>query len=737
MTGSFLLDWVLLTVSLFNTILLFWLGMTVLLNAERHTWGIWLAGGGLLLGGIFFLSHSAILGLGLFDLGPGMNFWWRIGWMPVVCLPYAWYVVMLWYASYWDDPTSSIHRHHRFGLLLATLLAIVTVGLIVFLNALPSLTQLVELRDNAFLSVGGVPVLMLLFPVYLLTCLGLSLDALLRPGISRRIMGQQARLRARPWLTAATAAMLAVSLLVGGVIVWVIQALHPTSSGMVSPAAITRLTFVLAGFDLAIDLLIAAATLMVGQGVVAYEVFTGKVLPRHGLRRFWQRAIILAAGYSLVVSWALTYPLKPIYTLLLSTLLLVAFYALLSWRSYADRERYIQSLRPFVSSQRLYDQLLHPLTDQSAPLSTTPAELDIAKPFSALCEDLLGARLAYLIPLGPLAPLVGAGLAYPEHAAPELEMGLLAASIRQKLEATDRQLIESRHPDSNNPFTGVDFFLPLEPAESAGCHLAVPLWSERGRIGVLLLGEKRDGGLYTQEEIEIARAVGERLVDTQASTELARRLMALQRQRLAETQVIDQRTRRVLHDDVLPRLHTTLLEISSNSVSNERMIESLSEIHATLSRLLRELPSITTPEISRLGLFQALRQMIEGEFALAFDRLDWQIDAQAENQASSLSPLTAEVLFYAAREAVRNAAQHGRDQASTQPLNLEMRAEWNNNLQITISDNGVGITTAPSGNRGQGLALHSTLMAVIGGTLVVESSPGEYTRLILSLPLSP
>ncbi len=80
----------------------------------------------------------------------------------------------------------------------------------------------------------------------------------------------------------------------------------------------------------------------------------------------------------------------------------------------------------------------------------------------------------------------------------------------------------------------------------------MPLWSERGLIGVLLLGEKRDGGLYTQEEVEIARAGGERLIDTQASAEMARRLMALQRQRLAESQVVDRRARRVLHDDVLP-----------------------------------------------------------------------------------------------------------------------------------------------------------------------------------------
>ena len=35
---------------------------------------------------------------------------------------------------------------------------------------------------------------------------------------------------------------------------------------------------------------------------------------------------------------------------------------------------------------------------------------------------------------------------------------------------------------------------------------------------------------------------------------------------------------------------------------------------------------------------------------------------------------------------------------------------------------------------GQGLTLHSTLMAVIGGSLTVSSHPGQYTRLRLELP---
>ena len=49
MTGILWLDWAILAMSLFNTVLQLWLGLTVLLNAERRSWGIWLASGGLLL----------------------------------------------------------------------------------------------------------------------------------------------------------------------------------------------------------------------------------------------------------------------------------------------------------------------------------------------------------------------------------------------------------------------------------------------------------------------------------------------------------------------------------------------------------------------------------------------------------------------------------------------------------------------------------------------------------------
>lgn len=72
-------------------------------------------------------------------------------------------------------------------------------------------------------SIAGIPLLAVGYSLYVVLCIGLSLDALRRPGPPRRMMGDLARRRAHPWLVVASLAMLVVSLLVMGVVMWVVQ----------------------------------------------------------------------------------------------------------------------------------------------------------------------------------------------------------------------------------------------------------------------------------------------------------------------------------------------------------------------------------------------------------------------------------------------------------------------------------------------------------------------------------
>ena len=222
LTPQFLLDWATMAVSLFNTIILLWLGITVLVNSERRAWGVWLAGGGLLLAGFFFVSHSAMLGHGLRDVGAGMDFWWQVGWVPVVTLPFAWYVVMLWYSGFWDASQTPLYRRHRYLFALATIAFVALAGLFLFANPLPSYSQLANMGRGAPRSIIGLEALAVIFPAYAVLCMGLAVDVVARPGPTDRLMGDLARRRARPWLGATSFVLLAVSLLVGGAIIWLV-----------------------------------------------------------------------------------------------------------------------------------------------------------------------------------------------------------------------------------------------------------------------------------------------------------------------------------------------------------------------------------------------------------------------------------------------------------------------------------------------------------------------------------
>jgi signal transduction histidine kinase len=442
---------------------------------------------------------------------------------------------------------------------------------------------------------------------------------------------------------------------------------------------------------------------------VAYEIFTGKALPRGELQRQWFNTVVLAAGFGVVVGGSIALQTHPIHTLLLTTLLMTLFLALLIWRSFSWRDRYLRQLRPFVASQRLYEHLLSPLSaSPSAP------EVDSVTPFRALCADILNTERAYLIPLGSLAPLIRPLVHPPGSAPPAIVTSETVAQFRPETVC-----------------------LRLKPSQPHDPQWAIPLWSERGLIGAFLLGPKRGGSLYTQEEIEIARASGERLIDTQASVEIARRLMTLQRQRLAQSQLLDRQTRRVLHDDVLPQLHTVLLSLGAQAGPNPattQAIEQLTAAHRQISNLLRDMPKSTVPALDRVGLIGTLQRLILDELPHAFDSVTWQVEPEAEAAARQLPPLTAEVVFYAAREALRNAARHGRDNESGRPLNLTMIIGASNGLSIAIEDDGVGLDEGyATPGSGQGLALHSTMLAIVGGELIVESVAGEYTRVILSL----
>ena len=293
-------------------------------------------------------------------------------------------------------------------------------------------------------------------------CIGLGLHALYRPGNPDRFMGELASRRARPWLTATSLVTLGLSLVVG---------IGVTGVPLVTPPVL---------LDLLGAGLLGAHVVLLGQAIVSYEVFTGKTLPRRGLARYWRNALILAAGFGGLLAVSLGLPLDQSYRLQLALVIVAVFYALLCWRSFMERERSLDQLRPFVASERLIDHLtlppsavaarprpyrVRPCTGAShrahvhqrraSTVTYAPDRAD--DPFRALARGLLGARRCVPLP-GRAAGVAGRGAAGGAGVAAPPSPEVLAALVERIGSA--RQLC-----------------LPVDPAGA-----------RRGRLGGAALG---------------------------------------------------------------------------------------------------------------------------------------------------------------------------------------------------------------------------------------------------------
>src|SRR5688572_23289062 len=92
-----LLEWAVRAVALFDTLVLLWLGLTVLLNAERREWGTWAAGLAMVLGGLFFLGQVNYVGLDVALLA-SQDDYWRLSWVAFLAAPALWCLVIAWYS---------------------------------------------------------------------------------------------------------------------------------------------------------------------------------------------------------------------------------------------------------------------------------------------------------------------------------------------------------------------------------------------------------------------------------------------------------------------------------------------------------------------------------------------------------------------------------------------------------------------------------------------------------------
>jgi signal transduction histidine kinase len=756
-----------IALSVFNLITYLWLGLTVLLIGNRSSVVTWTGGLGLLMAALFFLCHGALVGAGLPSGDSPTDFWWRISWVPGFAAPFLWLATGLHYASL----TGTMRGWRIPALLVVAALGCISVLLVLvnwpaiehYGNFIRLLGTSLRLRGtpppNIQIS-SALPALGVAFVLYVTCCAGLPWASLaarrLQPGSANIPAGgstSDAALlwdpvdawgQARPALLLASICMMCVGIVVALIGIASSLAEHsmlgngPTTSLPVdlplTPPGHVPLILVTA--DLLVQLAMAALILLAGWAVVRQGVLVERRLPQRGFLSHWRATVLVALVLAAVVSGMAALQPEALPDFLLLVTLATTTYALFTRQSYSEHDRLLSQLRPFVASLA---------TGHSSWLTPEPDEVEqsVSALFTSLCRDVLGASGGRL--------------------------SLTAGRLHQTFTYTA--------PDAPPP----------DPQGER--EWVLPVMDERGVVARLVLGPRVDGAGYTSTDLEVARACGQRILDAVSEFAATQAIVSLARRRGLETELSAALPRRVLHDDVLPRLHLAMLRLESlrsqvkvvkspagavtgsgpvtapageqaervddQAVLLQAVTKELGHVHHDLAALMRSSPA-TNPRRLEHGLVAVLRASLEGEFRGTFDRVEWQASPDACAEADKLPPIVADLLLGAALEAIRNAGRHGRGDDLHRRLTLQVELEVEpQGVVVRVSDDGVGIqsdaakavrgshqSSSTSGelpavgtsNTRTGLLTHGALVALIGGSLAVRNQSGPGTTVTIRVP---
>lgn len=198
----------------------------------------------------------------------------------------------------------------------------------------------------------------------------------------------------------------------------------------------------------------------------------------------------------------------------------------------------------------------------------------------------------------------------------------------------------------------------------------------------------------------------------------------------------EERTRiaRELHDDTAQALTSVLvrLRLLERSAEDKRLRSGLAELRdltvETLEGVRRLAIDLRPPMLDDLGLEAAIQSHVQD-----FSRR-WQINVNFTSSGLGRLPPNVELVLYRiVQEALSNVAKHA--SASRVETRLSRKGRT---LRLLVKDDGCGFDVeAAKGSRQSGLGLFGMeeRLALIGGTLRVESSPGKGTRLSAEVPL--
>ncbi|EMY13230.1 putative membrane protein [Leptospira weilii str. Ecochallenge] len=588
----------------------------------------------------------------------------------MILIPFGWFFIVVWFLGFLRE--KRIYKIFFWLLIASQVFAVIfffiwsrkfsiNVSLFNFWNKVPFSFRLSYL-------------------VYILFCIVIPIFALFSFRISKSILPEVARNKAVPYLKI-------VSLLLFGVFVLVFFLFIGGGIGIIQDPVFQSdndpRSFY--GFLIGIQILAGIAILVLGQALISYEIFTGRILPKISLRKEWRNAILGALLLSLFYLMSSVLRFSNIQLFLTGSYVYCISRTFLLKKNKELRLEKNSILGSILSAEEFSENISS---------NTKGLREKFQKSFDILCSDILESSSALFIN---------------ESRIPFITDVILTYGLES----------ETQNPNTfknMNIIFDRDNIAYLEGENSSNFALCLKVVSDHSGDGLLFLGQKAGGGLYAEEEIETAKAAVSWMLSSLFMESNSMVLSSLQRKHMEEQRISDYKTRQILHDEILPEIHSSILILSQikNESASLEQIQLLTNLHKRVSSFLRELPD-TSLEIARLGLIDALMRLIGSEFEISW--FHWSYDQTLKDRFPISKPETLEILFYACRESIRNAVKYS-GEGNRKKISISF--EERNGILIQIRNSIERKENNFIESAGQGLRIHSALLKIFGGYLTLE-----------------
>jgi signal transduction histidine kinase len=275
--------------------------------------------------------------------------------------------------------------------------------------------------------------------------------------------------------------------------------------------------------------------------------------------------------------------------------------------------------------------------------------------------------------------------------------------------------------------------------------LALPIRQGSEEIGAIAVDRGAVVGLQNERRHlleDVADSLGAILQASRLGIELERQLRAAlahaeeiavsRRSAVAEMDRERRAIERDLHDGAQHHLVTLRLalglvehEVSSGQVDSARgrIAELTGKLDTAEAVLAKTASGVSSIVLAEQGLVSALRADLTGSTP--------PVTVHADSAAELRFPAEVEAaVYFCCLEAVNNSRKH----AGGAPVEVSVDVA-DGRLRFTVRDSGPGFTPSLSGSSGRGLRNLTARITGIGGTLRIESAPGEGTVVHGQVPL--